>query len=146
MNLAPDQIPRAAAALGYGGVAPFAALALAFAFGPDAAAERLLDGFLIYGAVILSFLGGIRWGAASGVTREQARGLVLSVLPSLWAGLALWWHDPAVSAWALLLGFVLMAVADWWRPGVGVPAWMRPLRMRLTAAVVLCHALVVAML
>ena len=30
---------RAAAALGYGGVAPFAALALAFAFGPDAAAE-----------------------------------------------------------------------------------------------------------
>ena len=111
MNLAPDQIPRAAAALGYGGVAPFAALALAFAFGPDAAAERLLDGFLIYGAVILSFLGGIRWGAASGVTREQARGLVLSVLPRLWAGLAVGWHDPAVSAWALLVGFVLMAVA-----------------------------------
>jgi hypothetical protein len=146
MNIAPEKIPRTAAALGYGGVVPFAALALVFAFGPDAAAPGSLDGFLIYGAVILSFLGGIRWGAASGVAHEHARGLVVSIIPSLWAAVALWWPDPAVTAWALLVGFVLMAVADWWRPGVGVPAWMRPLRVRLSAAVVLCHALVVATL
>ena len=146
MNLAPEPIPRAAAALGYGGVVPFAALAAVFAFGPDAAAQRSLDGFLIYGAVILSFLGGIRWGAASGAIREHGRTLTIAIAPSLWAALALWWPDPAASAWALMAGFVLMGVADWLRPGVGVPAWMRPLRVRLTLAVVLCHLLVVAVL
>ena len=146
MNLTPERIPQTAAALGYGGVVPFAALALAFAFGPEGVALSALDGFLIYGAVILSFLGGIRWGAASGAAHEHAYGLVLSIMPSLWAALALWWPDPAGSAWALLVGFLLMAVADWMRPGVRVPAWMRPLRMRLTAAVLLCHALVVAIL
>jgi len=146
MNLAPEQIPRAAATLGWGVAVPFAALALAFAFGPDAAAQRSLEGFLIYGAVILSFLGGIRWGAASGAAHEHGRALAMAIVPSLWAAFALWWPDPAVSAWGLLIGFTLMGVADWLRPGVRVPAWMRPLRVRLTVAVVLCHLLVVAFL
>ena len=146
MNLAPERIPRAAAVLGYGGVVPFATLALAFAFAPHGAAQRALEGFLIYGAVILSFLGGIRWGAASGAAREHGRTLTIAILPSLWAALVLWWPDPAASAWGLLIGFTLMGVADWLRPGAGVPAWMRPLRVRLTVAVVLCHLLVVAFL
>jgi hypothetical protein len=69
----------------------------------------------------------------------------MSVAPSLWAALSLWMPGPQGAAWGLLAGFVLMGAADWLRPGVMVPAWMRPLRARLTAAVVVCHLPVVAL-
>ena len=144
MNLVSKPVPRSAAMLGYAGVIPFAALAAIFALSPATLAERALDGFLIYGAVILSFLGGIRWGAACSSASERAGALAISVLPSLWAAFFLWWPDAKSAAWGLLVGFLLLGIADWLRPGIMVPAWMRPLRARLTGAVALCHLPVVA--
>lgn len=144
MNLSPEPIPRGAAVLGYAGVVPFAILALTFAAGPEPAAGKALDGFLIYGAVILSFLGGIRWGAAASVAARNGVALAISVAPSLWAAFFLWWPGVQGAVWGLLAGFILMGAADWLRPGIMMPAWMRPLRARLTAAVAVCHLPVVA--
>lgn len=145
MNFVSEPTPRSAAMLGYAGVIPFAALAAVFVFSPEALAERALDGFLVYGAVILSFLGGIRWGAAASASSERSGALAISIVPSLWAAFFLWWPDARGAAWGLLTGFVLLGIADWLRPGIMVPAWMRPLRARLTAAVALCHLPVVAL-
>lgn len=138
------KIPSNALILGYAGVIPFAASAALVALANGEVRLLALDGFLVYGAVILSFLGGIRWGAAATASAGTVRGLVFSVLPSLWAAFFLWWPSDHISAWGLMAGFVLMGLADWLYPGLKVAAWMLPLRVWLTLAVVACHVLVIA--
>lgn len=135
-TLLPD-VPPAAAALGLAGVLPFAAAALATLGGGPAGAFAG-GALLAYGAVILSFLGGIHWGLA--IDRGQAgyRRLGVGVLPSLvgWAALL------AGGAWGLALlaaAFLLVLVADvrLTRDGAA-PGWFPRLRVVLTNAVVLC--------
>lgn len=135
---------RSPARLGYAGVAPFAALAGVALAAPDGYRSIALEAFLFYSAVILSFLGGIRWGAAArqGSARDSA--YVVSVAPSLWAVACLAWPDVTVTTWGLALGFAVLGLADVLRPGAGVPSWMRPLRARLTLAVLACHAVILA--
>jgi len=139
-------IPIKAAILGYSGVIPFAVAAALFAFANNGSRQTALEGFLIYGAVILSFLGGIRWGAASSSRHDPGRGLIVSVLPSLWAAFFLWWPSDETAAAGLMAGFILMGLLDRLRPGLNVPAWMVTLRTRLTFAVVACHLLVLAVI
>ena len=135
-------IPGKAAVLGYAGVIPFAAAAALVTLGTASVRPVALDGFLVYAAVILSFLGGIRWGAASIARTGPGRELVISVLPSLWSAFFLWWPPDNLALWGLMTGFILMGLADWFYPGPNVAAWMRPVRMRLTLAVVACHVVV----
>jgi hypothetical protein len=42
-----------------------------------AAGQAALNAFLVYGAVILSFLGGIRWGDASSSKFEADKALLI---------------------------------------------------------------------
>lgn len=144
MNRAP--MPRQAALLGYAGVLPFAALSLVYALGMTAWADDALRAFLLYGGIILSFLGGLRWGAAAGLDAPPPGVYLLAVLPSLWAWAFLLWANPLVSSWGLLAGFVLMALLDGLSPGPRTPAWMVRLRLRLSAAVIVCHLPVIAVL
>ena len=136
-------IPPVAKALGYAGVMPFAVLALVQLFTEGEFASLALQGFLAYGAVILSFLGGIRWGVATRFERLQAGDLVISVLPSLWAFACLLWPESEVALWGLLLGFVLLGLSDWFFPATGGASWMIDLRARLSAAVVAFHFLMI---
>ena len=140
------RIPRRAALLGYAGVIPFAALAALHVLGLEFAGRDALHGFIAYGAVILSFLGGIRWGSAVATGNGRPTGLGFSVLPSLWAVFLLWWADPSTAAWGMFAGFVLLGLADGYFVVPGLPSWMQRLRLRLTAAVAACHLPVLAML
>ena len=85
-------LPPGAAALGYAGLVPFVAGALGIALldgVPQAFAARAL---LAYGAVILSFLGAVHWGAELARAERGAAGrLAAGVLPSLagWVALLL---------------------------------------------------------
>ena len=137
----PDGIAneRMAMRLALAGFIPFIALTLWLA-GIDAAHPwRAMTILLLkgYGAVILSFLGGIRWGIA---TRDNdaatTRGLLLSVIPSLagWVALAL----PDPHAFALLAaGFAGQGAWDQFAVNGGrAPDWFGRLRMRLTLLVV----------
>ena len=89
------KIPRAPLALGVAGLAPFWILTLALVTGVGFGYDRASIAFALaaYGAVILSFTGGIRWGIA--VTAEEqepaTREYAISVIPSLlgWAALLL---------------------------------------------------------
>lgn len=132
------QIPAPAAWLGGCGLIPFAATALLSMIAEDVELRALaLRAFVGYSAVILAFLGGVRWGAALGEARWRA--LVLSVWPSLaaYAGLLI---DPENAIKVLGLVYAVVGVFDVLRrPSPEWPAWFMKLRARLSGAVVVIH-------
>lgn len=142
----PVRIPGAARMLGYGGVLPFAAMALNQVMVGPLSADFALKVFVCYSAAILSFLGGIRWGAATNLQTAMGRELVIAVAPSLWAVMCLLAISVELSIWGLLSGFVLMGVVDARWPVPGIAQWMVSLRIRLTIAVVICHLVLVTVM
>ena len=133
-------IPGAALLLGLAGLIPFAAGAAAMwallsAITPD----RGLTLVIAYGAIILSFLGGIRWGTAIGPYDARRQGLELSasVLGSL-AGLAAIFIPPVPALTLLIAGFLMQALWDVMSvEGGRLPSWFGKLRMLLTAGAVI---------
>jgi hypothetical protein len=93
-----------------------------------------------YGAVILSFLGGIRWGEA--VVRGHSSTLFLSVLPSL-AGFAALLIDSFTGIMILAAGFAAQAIWDFVEPG-SLPIWFIRLRMVISCVVIACLAVLIA--
>ena len=132
-------IPPTAKFLGYTGVLPFLACDLVAVFGAGDFSTYALSSFLAYSAIILSFLGGIRWGVATLMDQFQGRAMIISVLPGLWAFACLIWPDSVIAVWGLMLGFIFLGMADWLLPAPGSAVWMRALRVRLSLAVVFCH-------
>ena len=133
-----DSIPPAARLYGVAGLLPFlAGLGLSL-FGQNAAQQALgVQLFVAYGAIILAFLGGIRWGAA--LSSPNFHNLGLAVAPSLLAFLALL-LETAMAVNVLGTGFVVVGVFDRLRRVDDTwPAWFRALRVRLSLAVVGLH-------
>ena len=131
---------RLAHALGVAGLFPFVLLSLGCWLAHPDWLGILIRGQLAYGISILSFLGGLHWGAAltcTTLTRQQTqRALIWGVTPSLIALLA---------AKALLglgfavltLGFICAYLIDkrlyrWY----GIADWFIRLRFQLTSVVV----------
>ncbi|KAA2242061.1 DUF3429 domain-containing protein [Salinarimonas soli] len=103
----PDRtIPPVPLALGLAGLIPFATLSLVAAAGYDPLPGLpgiALQALALYGATILSFLGGMRWGlAVADPDQRRARPhYAVSVLPQL-------------AAWALVAGFQLFGLPRAW--------------------------------
>ncbi len=136
-----EVIPRAALILGWAGVLPFAALALAtlldlsLPFAPPGLA------LISYGAIILSFMGGVQWGLATApgeiARRDDRQRFSVSVLPSLWAWLCFLVLPPAGALLGLAAGFAALLAYDLHSVRTGFASlWYRPLRIQLTVAVV----------
>jgi hypothetical protein len=134
-----NRIPVAALFLGLSGAVPFLVGATLPAFGFTLlAGVPVRVAMLVYGAVILSFLGGIRWGMAlrDDNPDRQALQFVVSVVPSLvgWVAVLI----------GTLPGMALLAVAfaaqgflDLRFTEAGrAPAWFGRLRLLLTVLVV----------
>jgi hypothetical protein len=127
-------VPEAARLLGFAGLIPFAALAGAAWLAPDGLSTWAQGSLAHYGAAILSFMGGCRWGfAAAGLGEGPTmRPLALSVAPSLLAWLALSAPAP-VALLALAAGLVALLAADLSLTKTGgAPAWWPSLRWPLT--------------
>lgn len=135
------ELPRAALALGWSGVLPFLALALA-TWSPDWR-DYAVRGLLAYGALILSFLGGVRWGRAMAAGAGSGQ-FAASVLPSLWGWLCWLALPPAPALLGLAGGFALLAWWDLRLDTLAAPASFRRLRRGVSAAVLGCHALALA--
>jgi len=136
----PDKTVLTARILGYGGALPFLGGAVA------ASQQITISGFesayllLSYGAVILSFLGGLHWGRVitcpDSVRQYGSAWLIWSVCPSLLSWMALLLPIKA-SAVVLALCFLTALKIDqklfqeqiW-------PAWMQSLRVHLSVIAV----------
>jgi hypothetical protein len=139
-----DSIPTTPLALGLAGVIPFLLLLAGMIFGLDAkiglapgAAREIMK---IYGALIVSFLGGIRWGL--GMHRENleeaAAFFGMSVVPVIlaWGAVLL---PPPYDLLVLVGTLIVVASADVALARQGrAPAWYGKLRAILTVAVVAC--------
>jgi hypothetical protein len=135
------EIPTGALLLGLGGVLPFAACAAALLVLDDADwRAQAAQALAAYGAVILSFLGGVRWGAAFALPRAQLTPeLALAVIPSLLAWCALLLPGDVQPLMALALGIGVFGVLDVREGGRGGwPAWYPRLRLLLTVLVLVC--------
>lgn len=127
------EVPRAAVLLGGAGLIPFVGLAVCtWAYPMGGEAGRILTA---YGVVILSFMGGCRWGlAAAGMGQGPSTGmLAISVVPALWAWAA-WFLLPETGVQiALAVGLIALLAADiaLTREG-GAPPWWPRLRWPLS--------------
>lgn len=130
-------LPRGMLLLGWSGVLPFA-LAVATALVLPAWAGLAAAAFVCYGAVILSFLGGARWGRglAGGVGPGR---FVEAVVPSLIGFCALLLlHVTWVALLLLALGFAIWMVIDQ-RDRLWSPAYKR-MRLGISIVVLALHA------
>jgi uncharacterized membrane protein len=134
-----NRVPVNAAWLGGLGAVPFIGLAL-LAVVTDIDDARALQALAAYGAVILSFLGGIHWGLALARTpaAPSTNALILSVVPSLvgWCALLMERRSGLI-----LLALTVIAVyfvdAALTRRGQA-PAWYPRLRLPLSFIVSSC--------
>ena len=136
-------IPSLALWLGVSGLVPFVVAAGLSFFGAPFNPATAVYALIAYGAVILSFLGGVHWGVA--LTRGQTNGpdgqaawYLISVAPSLVAWLALL-IAPVPGLLILAVSFLVMTLIDVHAARVEqVPIWYRRLRVRLSAIVIVC--------
>ena len=141
------KIPTSALILGLAGLIPFFwGTATSLGFGLENPKLNWLNEEykgasinLTYGTVILAFMSGVLWGFATNVSdNRRPIGLILSVLPALWAfftfnGIL---NNPFIS---LIIGFLGVFVIDvrfyYWHM---TPEWWLYLRSILTLLVIIC--------
>ena len=144
--------------LGYSGTIPFISLAVILlldassttpaASGP-AASGLAASALHLYGAIILSFLGGLHWGRIAcnpDIKPSDKWFLIYSVIPSLmgWSSYLLSdiWRGAALM---LIAGFIISYVIDIRFIRLGAwQSWMKPLRTNLT--LIACFSLTVLLL
>lgn len=129
--------------LGFAGLIPFFLMMAGTWLADPSWLNDFVRGQLAYGIVILSFLGGVHWGAAMMCSDLSLADTKLALL---------WGVTPSLIAWSVTLfggfGFaVLMAgfiaalqVDKQLFARYGMPPWLMGLRWRLTVAVVLMLA------
>ena len=124
------------------GLVPFVGLATIAAFADESLRATAITAIVAYGAVILSFLGGIQWGLAvhhGAVNGPNPCLLWIGVAPSLAGWLALMQPWPTVGVALLAVSFVVVLLIDVWLTRRGrAPVWYPRLRIPLTTAVVTC--------
>lgn len=151
-----ETIPVPALILGAGGLIPFVSGAAALVAAQVAKSPLLpppdyfTDAIIAYGATILSFLGGVRWGAAmkadEGTPSPRApdavnglmREFTLSVLPPLiaWGALLV---APSAGLGVLAIALVAVGLLDRFAVCDGrLPRWYGRLRLGLTVVAVSC--------
>ena len=137
-------IPRSALLLGWLGVLPFAFFSLASLTGTVVDPDSAQDVLFIYGALILSFMGGVQWGIAAVHSRTEDEDaakaasvrFAVSVLPAL-AAFALWAVSVPLALLGLALAFIALLIYDLKTVREGLaPKWYAPMRIQLSGAVV----------
>ena len=120
---------------GVAGLIPFLACPVATVIAPDFR-WQFTESLLWWSAIILSFLGGARWGAAVQAASPPPRLIGLAMLPSIagWLILLLPAKYRVVQLLALAAALLLHLVWDW--RSDGLPGWYGRLRMTLTAGAV----------
>ena len=129
--------------LGFAGLSPFFLMMAGTWLADPSWLNDFVRGQLAYGIVILSFLGGVHWGAAMMCSDLSLADTKLALL---------WGVTPSLIAWSatlfggfgfavLMAGFIAALQVDKQLfARYGMPPWLMGLRWRLTVAVVLMLA------
>ena len=133
-------LPVAALFWGRAGVIPFAVLASALLFGTSDVSTFARQLIVPYGAIILTFMGGIHWGLAMCRCEIGTWPFTIGVCPSLVAVLALV-LPYQLAVLTLGIGFIALLVVDFLIVARDyLPNWYGRMRLQLTLAVVVCLA------
>ena len=131
--------PRATAlqVIGYGALVPLVAMAMIiFLTYPSPGADGALRAEIGYGAALLSFIGGIRWGLAvargGGYLLFRPLGLATLAMPFAWVVLFV---DTRIALAALMAGFQLLLLAERIGGPSPMPDWYRALQLPFTILV-----------
>jgi hypothetical protein len=129
-------IPRTALVLGGAGLIPFLFGGISIWLDiPVNIKLGISQMTLTYGMIILSFLGGIRWGAAMVQSAKMDTALILSVVPSLLAFASFFMPGQDASL-VLAIAFIGQGFADHAAGRDGrLPNWYPNLRVILTIVV-----------
>jgi phosphoglycerol transferase MdoB-like AlkP superfamily enzyme len=131
----PARIPRSVLVYGLLGLIPFLAPPLISLVTPAHGGILGLVA-LIYAALILSFLGGARWGQEVARPAPRAGVITLAMLPTL-AGFALLLATSLDRPAQLLAMAMLLGLQFFWDAGShGLPGWYPRLRLILTAGAI----------
>ncbi|XP_041063458.1 transmembrane protein 69 [Carcharodon carcharias] len=126
--------PKPALYLSYGGLIPFLSAPLIMAI-TETYFPELAFAQIAYGAMILSFIGGARWGFSipeSSPAKPDWLNLGNSVVPSLLAWIALLLHDNLTEAAILIIMGLGIALHYDLALLPGYPSWFKALRAVLT--------------
>ncbi|WP_417685250.1 DUF3429 domain-containing protein [Pseudidiomarina gelatinasegens] len=133
--------------LGFAGLIPFIALTLVALL--DLNSELAIRLFIIYSAIIFSFLGGIHWGLCmADADNDQRRALQWSMLPSVAGfGILLIAALPLCCDYTLAFLSILALLHLFWlnyeRRKLAAHNWYLELRSRLTFTVVALHVILI---
>lgn len=132
--------PLAARVLGFAGLAPFVCFLIGSITASGDLANLSQTALISYGAIILSFMGGCRWGFAA-IDQDRTadwRRYTVAVLPALYA-LPMTMIEFRAGALGLGVGLVALYLADLrlTRNG-GAPVWWPKLRLPLTFGATVC--------
>ncbi len=104
--------PRSLWAIALFGMAPFPLSALTYLYGPADLSGPALTVLLTWSAVMLGFLGGIRWGLESGRAAPRWTRLGQSVISPTAAWALLFARGSIETSW-LLAGFMAAFILQW---------------------------------
>jgi hypothetical protein len=140
MSSSRTSIPRAPLIYGLLGLIPFLAPPLVAAGRPEVA-KVALDILIAYAALILSFLGGARWGFALSAPKPNRLQISLSMLPTL-VGLAILGSPlGGCKLQIIALAFALLVQGFWDVRASDGPDWYPRLRIVLTLGAIIGLAL-----
>lgn len=141
------EVPLSAVAFGYAGAIPFVVAATAMWFVQEPVTSQIHAALVGFGLVILSFMGGIRWGLAMRAPADGEPTFVMvgiSVVPAFVAWLVFLagvFLGPTVTVKivqtvVLILAFAVLLWVDFGLADKGgAPTWYRGLRLQLTLLV-----------
>lgn len=137
-ELAPWQVPKAAALLTAAGALPFVFLSLAAFIGYEPFGRPAVPVLALYALTILSFMGAIHWGLAMGRPNSDTTWSYLtSVVPPLVGWFALAFLPMRTALLLIAAAFALLVLYDIRATRLGVaPHWYPRLRIPVTVAVV----------
>lgn len=130
-----ERIPLALWLIVAAAIAPFPLAAVAYGWGAPEVARPALTVILNWSALVLAFLGGVRWGMESGLPSPRLYRLLISIAAPIAAwGLLLLRHQVA-DAWVIggcIAAFLAQWLGDHQAPGV--PARYPMLSTAMTGA------------
>jgi hypothetical protein len=125
-------------------LAPFPISSLLYSYGPAVLRPGALTALQLWSAMVLSFLGGVRWGLESARAAPRWTRLITSVLSSIAAWVLLMSRGHLSAGW-MILGFLAAFMLQWLFDHTAPDVAARYPRLSTTLTAGACVSLAIAL-